>query len=46
MSVPKVFKASPTPITVEKGKTYAWCTCGFSIANPLCDGSHKTCTID
>jgi CDGSH-type Zn-finger protein len=42
MSVPKVFKASPTAITVEKGKTYAWCTCGFSSANPLCDGSHKT----
>ena len=42
MSVPKVFKASPTAITVVKGKTYAWCTCGFSSENPLCNGTHKT----
>jgi len=39
---PKVFAPSPAGIIVEKGKTYAWCTCGISLKNPLCDGSHKT----
>ena len=41
MSLPKVFKAEPTAVTVEKGKTYAWCTCGLSEKNPFCDGAHK-----
>ena len=41
-NLPKVFKAEPTAISVEKGKTYAWCTCGLSEKNPLCDGAHKT----
>ena len=41
-NLPKVFKASPTVIAVQKGKTYAWCTCGLSEKNPLCDGAHKT----
>ena len=39
---PKVFAPHPTGVTVEKGKTYAWCTCGLSVKNPFCDGSHKT----
>ena len=38
---PKISKRSPTSIQVEKGKTYAWCTCGHSETNPICDGSHK-----
>jgi len=38
---PKIFKRAPTAVTVEKGKTYSWCTCGMSEKNPLCDGSHK-----
>ena len=42
MNLPKVFKAEPTGVTVEKGVTYAWCTCGLSEKNPLCDGAHKT----
>jgi len=41
-NLPKVFKAAPTAVAVEKGKTYAWCTCGLSEKNPLCDGTHKT----
>ena len=41
MMNPKVFACYPTAIKVEKGKTYAWCTCGLSEKNPLCDGSHK-----
>jgi len=39
---PKVFTPYPAAFIVEKGKTYAWCTCGLSSKNPICDGSHKT----
>jgi CDGSH-type Zn-finger protein len=42
MELPKIAKTSPTGFTVEKGKTYAWCTCGLSDKQPLCDGQHKT----
>ncbi len=39
---PNIFKKGPTAVQVEKGKTYAWCTCGLSETNPFCDGHHKT----
>ena len=32
---------SPFKVKVEKGKTYSWCACGLSQAQPFCDGSHK-----
>lgn len=32
---------SPFPVAVEAGKTYFWCACGRSAAQPFCDGSHK-----
>ena len=28
-------------LEVEKGKSYYWCSCGKSVKQPLCDGSHK-----
>jgi CDGSH-type Zn-finger protein len=33
---------SPFFVDVEEGKTYSWCTCGFSAQQPFCDGAHKT----
>jgi CDGSH iron-sulfur domain-containing protein 3 len=33
--------AAPIEVTVEAGKTYWWCACGRSKAQPFCDGSHK-----
>lgn len=30
----------PYPVTVEAGKTYAWCACGHSRNQPFCDGAH------
>jgi CDGSH-type Zn-finger protein len=32
----------PIPVKVEEGKSYWWCACGLSKAQPFCDGSHKT----
>lgn len=41
--LPKAAKCEPTAVQVEEGKTYAWCTCGLSEKQPLCDGAHKAC---
>ena len=32
---------SPYAKEVEAGKSYYWCSCGRSKAQPFCDGSHK-----
>lgn len=32
---------NPFKITLEAGKTYAWCTCGKSSNQPFCDGAHR-----
>jgi CDGSH iron-sulfur domain-containing protein 3 len=39
--LPRIAKCEPTMVTVEAGKTYAWCTCGLSEKQPFCDGGHK-----
>jgi len=31
----------PIKVELEKGKQYAWCSCGASERQPFCDGSHK-----
>ena len=31
----------PIAVEVEKDKSYYWCTCGKSLKQPFCDGSHK-----
>ena len=41
MNSPKVAQKSPFAVSVEQGKSYAWCACGFSKNQPFCDGSHK-----
>ena len=41
MDKPVVAQTSPYGVDVEEGKTYAWCACGESAAQPFCDGSHK-----
>ena len=32
---------SPIGVYVVEGKSYFWCSCGKSLKQPLCDGSHK-----
>ena len=38
---PVIAKRGPYAVDLEKGKRYAWCTCGRSANQPFCDGSHK-----
>jgi CDGSH-type Zn-finger protein len=38
---PVVAQKGPYQVSLEKGKSYAWCTCGRSNKQPFCDGSHK-----
>ena len=39
--VPEIGGRKPSPVKVEAGKSYWWCACGRSKAQPFCDGSHK-----
>jgi len=32
---------NPIGVDVVEGKSYFWCTCGKSLKQPFCDGSHK-----
>lgn len=41
MSKPIVADNRPKKTTLEKGKRYFFCTCGRSVKQPFCDGSHK-----
>jgi CDGSH-type Zn-finger protein len=41
MELPKRAGDSSIAIELEEGKNYAWCTCGLSEKQPLCDGKHR-----
>ena len=41
MSTPHITQKAPYPTELEAGKTYFWCLCGQSKAQPFCDGSHR-----
>lgn len=42
MSDPVVAQEFPYKVELEEGKKYAWCSCGLSQKQPLCDGAHKS----
>lgn len=37
----KIAGNAPIKVSIEEGKKYAWCTCGLSETQPLCDGAHR-----
>ena len=37
----KIAAKTPVKVMLEKGKTYAFCTCGYSEKQPFCDGVHR-----
>lgn len=41
MAEPTIAAKEPKGVTLEAGKSYAWCSCGLSKAQPFCDGAHK-----
>jgi CDGSH-type Zn-finger protein len=41
MTEATIAQKAPYATPVEAGKTYYWCACGQSKAQPFCDGSHK-----
>ena len=41
MRKPKIVSLEPMQKELEP-KTYYWCACGHSKAQPFCDGSHNT----
>lgn len=36
-----IARKEPIAVELEAGKTYYWCSCGRSVNQPFCDGSHK-----
>jgi CDGSH-type Zn-finger protein len=41
MDLPKSSSLKPEQITLEKDKTYYFCSCGLTASPPFCDGAHK-----
>ena len=41
MAKPERAGDAPIGVNVAEGKSYYWCTCGKSLKQPFCDGSHK-----
>ena len=40
MENPKIAGKGPIAVEVTKGQKKAWCSCGLSKKQPLCDASH------
>ena len=40
MDKPRIAGKTPLAVELEAGKTYAWCSCGYSSNQPWCDGKH------
>ena len=41
MDEPKIAADTPMEVELEKGRMYAFCTCGHSEKQPFCDGAHR-----
>ncbi len=38
---PRIAGTTPTIMDLEAGVRHAWCACGLSARQPMCDGSHR-----
>ncbi|KAK6739966.1 hypothetical protein RB195_008442 [Necator americanus] len=41
----KIHSRLPVKVHMKKDKVYAWCSCGYSGNQPLCDGSHNSILV-
>ena len=41
MTDPVIAAKEPFEKVIKAGERYAWCACGLSKQQPVCDGSHK-----
>lgn len=41
MTTAKIAEKKPVKVTLKKGQTYCFCTCGHSQKQPFCDGTHR-----
>ena len=49
MNTAKIAQTTPFAVTVESVKTYYWCSCGESRAQPFCDsfpGAHLNPAVE
>lgn len=42
MSKPVIADNKPGIVSLQKGQSYLFCSCGLSSSQPFCDGSHST----
>jgi len=40
-TLPVISQKFSYKFSVKKGQKYAWCSCGLSKKQPLCDGAHR-----
>ena len=45
MAKAKVAGRAPKKMDLEEGRNYAWCSCGLSANQPMCDGAHGGCGL-
>ncbi|RCN38903.1 zinc finger CDGSH type [Ancylostoma caninum] len=41
----KIHSRLPVKVHMKKDKVYAWCSCGYSGNQPLCDGTHNSIRV-
>ncbi|CAM1321912.1 CISD3 (predicted) [Pycnogonum litorale] len=42
----KIYDKKPFKFKCYKGRTYMWCSCGYSNYQPFCDGTHRLAQLN
>tara|TARA_B100000965_G_scaffold217781_1_gene182305 strand:- start:232 stop:507 length:276 start_codon:yes stop_codon:yes gene_type:complete len=45
MAKAKIAGRAPKDMDLDEGRNYAWCSCGLSANQPMCDGAHGGCGL-